>query len=152
MLSKGDRAPDFSLQDAQGTTRTLADFAGKTLVLYFYPKDDTPGCTKEACSFRDAFAEYRKRGIEVVGVSPDKPSAHAKFAEKYGLGFTLLADPDRVALQAYGAYGEKTMYGKKVMGVIRSTFVIDGTGTIMRVDPKVSPEGHAAQILADLEG
>ncbi len=150
MLAAGDRAPDFSLQDANGKTWTLADFAGKTLVLYFYPKDDTPGCTKEACSFRDAFADFRARGIEVVGVSPDKAASHAKFAEKYGLGFTLLADPDRTLLQAYGAYGEKTMYGKKVMGVFRSTFVIDGAGTIVRAYPKVSPEGHAAQILADL--
>lgn len=150
MLQKGDRAPDFALADSAGRIWTSADFKGKTYVLYFYPRDDTPGCTKEACGFRDGWAEYAARGIPVVGVSPDSGAAHAKFIARYSLPFILLSDPGRTLLAAFGAYGEKTMYGKIMMGVIRSTFVIGGDGMILRAFPKVKPEGHAEEILQGL--
>lgn len=148
MLAVGTKAPDFSLQDADGKVWTLADFRGKKLVLYFYPRDDTPGCTKEACGFRDNYAVFADRGIAVIGLSPDSVSSHARFRGKYSLPFLLLADPEKEVLKAYGAYGEKTMYGKKVLGVIRSTFLIDEEGKIVKIYPKVSPEGHAEAILA----
>lgn len=148
MLEKGMKAPDFSLADTEGRTWTLADFSGRTFVLYFYPRDDTPGCTVEACSFRDGYGELRAKGVEVVGVSPDKAESHAKFAKKYGLPFLLLSDPERTALEAYGAYGEKMMYGKVVKGVIRSTFVIGPDGVLKAVFPKVTPKDHAKEILA----
>jgi peroxiredoxin Q/BCP len=148
MITEGTKAPDFTLSDADGRTWSLADFAGKKLVLYFYPKDDTPGCTKEACGFRDQYSVFAEKGMAVVGVSPDSAASHAKFRGKYSLPFVLLSDPEKKVLNAYGAFGEKTMYGKKVMGVIRSTFLIDETGKVVKVYPKVSPEGHAEQILA----
>ncbi|MCE5256558.1 MAG: thioredoxin-dependent thiol peroxidase [Spirochaetaceae bacterium] len=150
MISEGMKAPDFSLADADGKVWSLADFAGKKFVLYFYPKDDTPGCTAEACSFRDGYAAFREKGVEVVGVSPDSAQSHSKFRQKHSLPFILLADPEKKALSAYGAYGEKTMYGKKVMGVIRSTFVIDGNGMVVKVFPKVNPTDHAKEILGVL--
>ena len=150
MIEKGMKAPDFSLVDAAGKTWTLADFSGSSFVLYFYPRDDTPGCTVEACEFRDSSKEFAKRGIRVVGVSPDSPASHAKFQEKHSLPFILLSDPEKKTLAAYGAFGEKMMYGKKVMGVIRSTFVIDGKGVVAKAFPKVTPAGHAAQILSAL--
>jgi len=150
MISEGMKAPDFSLADAAGKTWTLEDFSGSGFVLYFYPRDDTPGCTVEACEFRDSIGEFAKRGIRVVGVSPDSPASHAKFLKKHSLPFILLSDPERKTLAEYGAFGEKMLYGKKIMGVIRSTFVIDGRGVVVKVFPKVTPAGHAAQILSAL--
>ena len=150
MLKEGDKVPDFSLQDAEGKVWKLSDFSGKKFVVYFYPKDNTPGCTVEACSFRDNYGEFLKRGVEVVGISPDSAVSHTKFKEKHGLPFLLLADPDKKTIQAFGAYGEKNMYGKKIMGVIRSTFIVDASGTIAKAFPKVTPIGHAAQILSAL--
>lgn len=147
MIDEGSKAPDFSLKDENGKTWTLADFAGKKFILYFYPRDNTHGCTTEACSFRDNYQMLKERGLAVVGVSPDTEASHRKFKEKFNLPFILLADPDRQVLQAYGAYGEKIMYGKKVMGVIRSTVVIDESGTIIKVFPKVSPDHHVQELL-----
>jgi len=154
MIEKGMKAPDFSLADEEGKLWTLGDLCGGPgtpgFILYFYPRDDTPGCTVEACSFRDNYGEFAKRGICVVGVSPDSPAAHAKFRKKYELPFILLSDPEKKVLAAYGAWGEKMMYGKKVLGVIRSTFVIGGDGIVAKVFPKVTPAGHAAKILEGL--
>jgi len=150
MLQVGDRMPYFELPDQQGKLVKSSDFAGKPLVIYFYPKDDTPGCTKEACSFRDAFKEYQDRGVTVIGISADSPQAHGKFASKYELPFILLADKEKGVLNAFGAWGEKKMYGKSYEGIIRSTFVIDAQGTIKKVFPKVKPEGHAQEVLAAL--
>ncbi len=154
MIEKGMKAPDFSLADEEGELWTLGDLCGGPwtpgFILYFYPRDDTPGCTVEACSFRDNYGEFAKRGIRVVGVSPDSPAAHAKFRKKYELPFVLLSDPEKKVLAAYGAWGEKMMYGKKVLGVIRSTFVIGGDGIVAKVFPKVTPAGHAAKILEGL--
>jgi peroxiredoxin Q/BCP len=147
MIAEGMKAPDFSLVDEKGKTWSLADFAGKSFVLYFYPKDDTPGCTTEACGFRDEYAVFKDKGVEVVGVSPDSGASHAKFRNKFNLPFVLLSDPDKKTLMDYGAYGEKIMYGKKVMGVIRSTFVIDAEGKIAKAFPKVKPQDHAQEIL-----
>lgn len=148
MIKKGDKAPDFTLEDAEGRTRSLGEFRGMKLVLYFYPRDDTPGCTKEACGFRDVYARIRAKGAIVVGVSPDSTASHAKFRDKRSLPFILLADPEMKTIQAYGVLGEKTMFGKKFLGVIRSTFLIDEEGLVITVFPKVSPEGHAEEILA----
>ena len=150
MVSEGMKAPDFALVDDNGKTWSLADFAGKTFVLYFYPKDSTPGCTIEACSFRDNFGSFREKGVDVVGVSPDTAASHAKFRQKHSLPFILLSDPGEKTLSAYGAYGEKMMYGRKMVGVIRSTFVIDGKGVVVKVFPKVPPADHANQILSVL--
>lgn len=150
MPQKGDRAPVFALNDEDGNEISLASFSGKKVVLYFYPKDDTPGCTTEACAFRDAYDEILATGAVVIGVSPDTADRHAKFKSKYGLPFHLLADPEKTAIKAYGAWGEKSMYGKKYEGVIRSTFVIGPDGIITAVFPKVSPKGHAAEILETL--
>ena len=150
MIDVGAMAPDFSLADADGKVWSLADFAGNTLVLYFYPRDDTPGCTVEACEFRDRGPEFAAKGVKVVGISPDSGASHDKFRRKHSLSFLLLSDPERKVLQAYGAYGEKTMYGKKIMGVIRSTFVIDGAGKVVKVFPKVTPAGHADKVLESL--
>ena len=150
MLKEGDRIPDFSLSDQEGKLRTPADFAGKPLVVYFYPKDDTPGCTKEACSFRDAYADLRAKGAAVVGISADGASSHLKFARKYELPFTLLADPEKTAIKAFGAWGEKSMYGKTYEGILRSTFVFGADGIVKKVFPKVSPAEHAAEVLAAL--
>jgi len=152
MLKAGDRAPDFSLEDAAGRARGLAEWKGKKVILYFYPKDDTPGCTTEACGFRDMHADISAKGAVVVGVSADKPASHAKFAEKYGLPFVLLSDPDHKVLEAYGVWGEKKLYGKIFMGITRSTFLIDEEGLIAKAWPKVSPEGHAAELLEALSG
>ncbi len=150
MIEVGAKAPDFSLSDADGKVWTLADFADGPLVLYFYPRDDTPGCTIEACSFRDREPEFAAKGAKVVGISPDSGASHDKFRRKHSLSFILLSDPDKKTMQAYGAYGEKTMYGRKVMGVIRSTFLIDGSGTVIKVFPKVTPAGHADKVLESL--
>ena len=147
LLSVGDRAPEFKTKDQDGEAVSLKDFKGKKVVLYFYPKDDTPGCTKEACSFRDGFGAFRRRKIEVLGVSVDDEKSHKKFAEKYSLPFRLLADPDKKIVKGYGVWGEKSMYGRKYMGTNRVTYVIDEKGKIAAVWPKVKPEGHAEEIL-----
>ncbi len=152
MITIGTRAPDFSLEDDGGNRVSLSDFAGKTVVLYFYPKDDTPGCTTEACAFRDAYDEILSLGAVVIGVSPDPVARHARFRERHGLPFRLLADPEREAIGAYGAWGEKKMYGKAYEGVIRSTYVIGPDGLVVGAFPKVSPKDHAAQIIALLRG
>jgi thioredoxin-dependent peroxiredoxin len=147
MPKAGDKAPNFSLPDQAGKVHKLADYRGKKVVLYFYPKDDTPGCTKEACSFRDSFADFKKAGIEVLGVSVDDESSHTKFAEKYNLPFTLLADKDKKIVEKYGVWGEKNMYGKTFMGTNRVTFLIDGDGKIVKVFDKVKPDEHAKEVL-----
>jgi peroxiredoxin Q/BCP len=146
MLSPGDKAPDFTLPGDDGKDHSLSDFAGKTLILYFYPKDNTPGCTTEACEFRDEAAAYKKKKALVVGVSPDSIAAHGKFRDKYELNFLLLSDKDHAVAEAYGAWGDKVLYGKKYKGIIRSTFVIDGKGKIVAAHYKVSPKGHALAV------
>jgi thioredoxin-dependent peroxiredoxin len=148
MLKEGTTAPAFKTTDANGDTISLKDLRGQKVVLYFYPKDDTPGCTKEACSFRDAFATFKKRGIKVLGVSPDSEASHKKFETKYKLPFTLLADADRLIAEAYGVWGEKKFMGRKYMGVLRTTFLIDEKGKIKKVFEKVKPEDHASEVLA----
>ena len=147
-LKEGDKAPDFTSVDGQGKTVRLKDLRGKKVVLYFYPKDDTPGCTKEACSFRDSFAKFKKRGIEVLGVSFDSEARHNKFAEKYDLPFRLLADTDRAISEGYGTYGEKKFMGRTYMGILRMTFLIDEKGKIKKIFSKVKPEDHAEEVLA----
>jgi len=151
MLSEGSPAPDFELANDKGERVKLSDFRGKPVVLYFYPKDDTPGCTTEACEFRDAYDVFRERGAEVLGVSPDDVTSHEKFKTKYELPFTLLADPDHAVAEKYGAWGEKTLYGKKSMGIIRSTFLIDKAGVVRKVWPKVKVDGHDEAVLAALK-
>ena len=150
-LEAGKKAPAFTLKNAKGESVSLADFAGKDVVLYFYPKDDTPGCTKEACGFRDAWSELRKRGVAVLGVSADDAASHAKFAAKYRLPFTLLSDPDRKVMTKYGAYGEKMLYGKKTMGVIRSTVWIGPDGKVRKHWARVrDAAAHPDEVLAAL--
>ncbi len=147
-LVEGKAAPAFTLEDAEGNMVSLKDFRGKKVILYFYPKDDTPGCTKEACGFRDDWALIQAAGATVIGVSPDNGERHRKFRDKYKLPFTLLSDPERTMMETYGAYGEKMMYGKKVTGVIRSTVLIDEAGKIIRHWPRVAKaEAHPAQVL-----
>lgn len=151
MLQTGEPAPDFALSDPAGRTVSLADLAGKHVILYFYPKDDTPGCTKEACGFRDAWNDLRALGAVVIGVSPDLSASHHRFAEKYGLPFQLLSDPDRRAMEAYGAYGEKTSYGRKVTGVIRSTVWIGPDGRVRRHWARITDAGaHPGHVLTAL--
>ncbi|MEN6500693.1 MAG: thioredoxin-dependent thiol peroxidase [Rectinema sp.] len=150
MIQEGERAPDFALKDADGKMWTLADFRGKTVVLYFYPKDNTPGCTTEACGFRDRYDEFKKRSVEVVGVSADSEKSHKSFAEKKNLPFLLLSDPEKKTIEAYGALGERKLYGRTFLGILRSTFIIDGEGIVRKVFPKVTPAGHAEEILAAL--
>jgi peroxiredoxin Q/BCP len=150
MLTEGDHVPNFELADQDGRIVRSADFAGKPLVVYFYPKDNTPGCTTEACSFRDAYAEYRERGVAVVGISADSSGSHRKFADKFSLPFTLLSDPEKKVIKAFGAWGEKKLYGKAYEGIFRSTFVIGADGIVKKVFPKVSPAGHAEEILGHL--
>lgn len=147
-LKEGDKAPDFTARDGEGKTVRLKDLRGKKVVLYFYPKDDTPGCTKEACSFRDSFAKFKKRGIEVLGVSLDNEAKHQKFAAKYDLPFRLLADTDRAISEGYGTYGEKKFMGRTYLGVNRMTFLLDEKGKIKKVFSKVKPEEHAEEVLA----
>ena len=143
----GTKAPDFTLKSQEGTNVSLKDFRGKWVVLYFYPRDDTPGCTKEACSFRDGFSQFKKQGITVLGVSPDSEKSHQKFATKYSLPFTLLADTDRKIAEAYGVWGEKKFMGRTYMGVHRTTFLIDEKGKIKKIFEKVKPEDHASEVL-----
>ena len=150
MVEEGAPAPDFELQSDEGDTVTLSALRGKPLVLYFYPKDDTPGCTTEACEFRDAYDRFRDQGVEILGVSPDTEASHRKFKSKYELPFTLLADPEHEAAQAYGVWKEKKNYGKTYMGVERSTFVIDADGKVAKAMRGIRPAGHAAQVLETL--
>ena len=151
MLEIGMKAPDFTLKDKNGNDVSLSDFLGKKVVLYFYPKDNTPGCTRQACAFAGAYAEFEKRGITVIGISKDSVASHQKFAEKYNLPFILLSDPDRIAIEAFGVWQEKKMAGKVGMGVVRTTFIIDEDGVITAVMPKVKPDTNAAEILAMTE-
>ena len=151
MPKEGSVAPNFAAKDANGETVRLKDLRGQKVVLYFYPKDDTPGCTKEACSFRDAFADFKKRDIKVLGVSIDSEASHKKFAAKYKLPFTLLADPDHSIADAYGVYGEKKFMGRTYLGVKRVTFLIDEKGKVKKVFEKVKPEEHARDVLAAFE-
>lgn len=143
-------APEFSLPDQNGTLHTLKEFSGKWLVLYFYPKDDTPGCTAEACSFRDHFEEFTKHGVAVVGISKDKAISHKKFAEKYKLPFLLLSDESKTTIQAYGAWGKKKFMGREFEGILRNTYLIDPTGTIQKIYEGVKPAEHVKEILAEL--
>ena len=147
MLCEGEKAIDFELPDSAGKPVRLSDFTGKLIILYFYPRDNTPGCTKEACSFRDAFSELTAAGAEIIGISPDSISQHQSFADKYNLKFHLLSDTSHTVTAKYGAWGMKKLYGKQYYGIIRSTFIIEGTFHILKVYPKVSPGGHADEIL-----
>jgi peroxiredoxin Q/BCP len=149
-LTVGAQAPEFTAIDQDGETRSLSDFRGKKVILYFYPKDNTSGCTKEACAFRDQFAAFRQLDVEILGVSVDSASSHKSFAQKYALPFTLLADPEKRLVEAYGVWGEKNLYGRKYMGTNRVTYVIDEAGKVAAVFPKVKPEKHAGELLAIL--
>ena len=147
MLEVGTKAPEFTLPDKDGNPVSLTDFAGKKVVLYFYPKDNTPGCTRQACAFAEAYEEFKKINAVVIGVSKDSVASHQKFVEKHGLPFILLSDPELTAIQAYGVWQEKKLYGKVSMGVARSTFVINENGMIEKAMPKVKPDTNAAEIL-----
>jgi peroxiredoxin Q/BCP len=149
-LKSGDKAPAFSLIDDAGKITSLKDFAGRKLVLYFYPKDSTPGCTQESCDFRDNLNRLVAAGAAVAGVSGDSVESHRRFKEKQGLNFPLLSDPGHAALEAYGVWREKSLYGRKFMGIVRTTFIIDGKGKILKVFPKVSVKGHVDEVLAAL--
>lgn len=151
LLKKGDVAPDFKGLNQNNESISLADFKGKKLILYFYPKDDTPGCTAESCNLSDNYDAWIEKGYEVVGVSPDSVASHKKFAEKYGLKFNLIADTEKEILQAYGVWGEKNMYGKIYMGVIRTTYVINEDGAIEEVFEKVQTKDHTNQIIKSLD-
>lgn len=150
MLETGQKAPDFKLQDKNGKEVALSDFLGKKVVLYFYPKDNTPGCTRQACAFAGLYGEFQKKGVEVIGISKDSVSSHIKFAEKHNLPFVLLSDPELTAIKAYGVWQEKKLYGKVSMGVVRTTFIIDEQGNIEKIMPKVKPDTNAAEILENL--
>lgn len=150
MLEAGMKAPLFTLRDKNNNIVSLSDFAGKKVVLYFYPKDNTPGCTRQACAFAGLYKEFQNKGVEVIGVSKDSVESHVKFAEKYGLNFVLLSDPELEAIKAYGVWQEKKMCGKTCMGVVRTTFIIDEHGIIEKVMPKVKPDTNASEILAEL--
>ncbi len=152
MLEIGTKAPAFTLPDKDGSLVSLSDFAGRKVVLYFYPRDNTPGCTRQACAFAGAYEEFKKINVVVIGISKDSVASHQKFAEKHSLPFILLSDPELTAIQAYGVWQEKKLYGKVSMGVVRSTFVIDENGMIEKVMPKVKPDTNAAEILAYLAG
>ena len=150
MVVEGEPAPDFTLRSDTGEDIALSSLRGSLVILYFYPRDDTPGCTKQACSFRDAYGEFEERGATILGVSPDSESSHVRFKEKYGLPFSLLADPEHEVAEQYGVWVEKNTYGKKSMGIKRSTFVIDAEGTVARAMYGVSPDGHTDQVLEAL--
>jgi thioredoxin-dependent peroxiredoxin len=150
LLAVGTQAPEFTTTDQDGKRRSLSDFKGKKVILYFYPKDNTPGCTKEACAFRDHFAEFRRLGVEILGVSIDHEKSHHAFVQKYHLPFILLADTDKRLVETYGVWGEKRLYGKKYMGTNRVTYLIDEAGKIAAVFPKVKPDTHPEEILAVL--
>ena len=150
MLEAGMKAPDFTLNDKNGNAVSLSDFKGKKVVLYFYPRDNTPGCTRQACAFAGLYGEFKKKNVEVIGISKDSVASHAKFSEKHSLDFVLLSDPELIAIQAYGVWQEKKLYGKVSMGVVRTTFIIDENGNIEKVMPKVKPDTNAAEILAEI--
>ena len=150
MIEIGMQAPDFTLVNKDGKEVSLSDFRGKRVVLYFYPKDNTPGCTRQACAFAGTYSDFEKRNVEVIGISRDSVASHVKFAEKYGLPFILLSDPELQAIKAYGVWQEKKLYGKTSFGVVRTTFIIGPDGTVERVMPKVKPDTNAAEILAEL--
>ena len=150
MVEEGQQAPDFELPSDSGERLRLSDFRGRPVVLFFYPRDDTPGCTKQACGLRDAHDLFAERGVVVLGVSPDTEDSHVRFKAKHGLPFTLLADPDKEAAQAYGVWGERKLYGKTSLGIKRSTFVIGPDGTVVKALRGVKPEGHAERVLAAL--
>ncbi len=152
MLEEGTLAPDFTLPSDGGSEVTLSDYRGKKVVLYFYPKDNTSGCTTEACGFRDDHAQYLAAGAAVLGVSPDSVKSHDNFKLKHNLPFALLSDPDHRVAELYGAWGEKKMYGRTYMGILRSTYVLDEEGRILKVFPKVRPKGHSQQVLVVLAG
>ena len=152
MLETGNKAPDFTLPDQTGKLHKLSDYRGRPVVLYFYPKDDNPGCTKEACSFRDSFAEYKKAGVTVLGVSVDDEKSHGKFIEKYNLPFTLLSDKDKKVVKKYGVWVEKSMYGRKYWGTARTTFLLDSESKVIHFFEKVKPENHALDVLKILSG
>lgn len=151
MLKEGDIAPDFKAVNQNGKEIRLSDFRGQKIVLYFYPKDETPGCIKEACSFRDSFQAYEEKGIKILGISTDDELSHQKFISKYNLPFDLIADKDKSIVNAYGVYGEKTLYGRKYFGTNRTTFLIDENGRIVKIFRKVKPEGHAEEVLKEFD-
>lgn len=147
MLEAGMKAPDFTLTDKDGNAVSLSDFAGKKVVLYFYPKDNTPGCSRQACAFAAAYECFKSKNVQVIGISRDSVASHQRFAEKYSLPFILLSDPERVAIEAYGVWQEKKLYGKVSMGIVRTTFIIDESGNIEKIMPKVKPDTNAGEIL-----
>jgi len=150
VLSEGMKAPEFNLTDSEGNQHRLSDYEGETIVVYFYPKDDTPGCTKEACSFRDAYADFKEAGVEVIGISPDTEKSHRKFANKYDLPFTLLSDPDHQISEAYGVWGLKKYMGREYEGIYRTTFIIGPDGEIKRVFENVKPSDHSQEVLEEV--
>ena len=147
MLTIGQKAPEFTLQDKDGKNISISDFKGKKVVLYFYPKDNTPGCTRQACAFAGAYNEFKNKNVEVIGISKDSTASHIKFAEKHNLPFILLSDPELLAIKEYGVWQEKKLYGKVSMGVVRTTFIIDENGNIEHIMPKVKPDTNADEIL-----
>jgi peroxiredoxin Q/BCP len=151
VLSEGVQAPEFKLMDQEGNLRALSDFSGQTIVVYFYPKDDTPGCTKEACSFRDAYQDFKDAGVEIIGISPDSEKSHTKFMNKYELPFILLSDPDHKTCEAFGVWGLKKYMGREYEGVYRTTFIIGPDGDIKRVFENVKPSDHSQEVLAAVE-
>lgn len=152
MLNVGEKAPEFTLADRNGQPVSLSDFAGKRVVLYFYPRDNTPGCTRQACAFARLYEEFQALNAVVVGISKDSAASHDRFAQKYGLPFVLLSDPELRAIQAYGVWQEKKLYGKTSMGVVRTTYLLDEQGVIQKVMPKVKPDQNAGEVLAFLKG
>ena len=150
-IETGIAAPNFTLKDENGNSRTLSDYKGKPVVLYFYPKDDTPGCTKEACNFRDDYSEYDRAGIIILGISPDSPESHAKFKQKHNLPFTLLADEEHKVCELYDTWGRKKSMGREYDGVFRTTFLIDSNGMVRKVFENVKPDGHSQEVLSALE-
>ena len=152
MLNVGEKAPEFTLADRNGQPVSLSDFAGKRVVLYFYPRDNTPGCTRQACAFARLYEEFQALNAVVVGISKDSAASHDKFAQKYGLPFVLLSDPELLAIQAYGVWQEKKLYGKTSMGVVRTTYLLDEQGVIQKVMPKIKPDQNAGEVLAFLKG
>lgn len=151
MIEKNVRAPDFELVDENGNSHKLSDYLGKPVLLYFYPKDDTPGCTTEACEFRDDYDQYEKSGVIILGVSPDSPKSHKKFKEKYNLPFALLSDEDHHVCEMYGVWGKKSIYGREYYGVMRTSFLINAEGNLIEIFENVKPKGHSQQVLSALE-